>query len=208
MTYIYDILLNFNEEYYEFYDWNKEDIIVHIKKIPIYKITEKDLKNIVYGNVVFDNNFLEIIKDKTEIFSKHERNNMKYSCLLCSSEKVLAVTLNENGKVLSKSDLLIDEYNEILNIIDECNYMNINYIIEKKDEINEFKTRKTKEREKFIKRELEKFNDNELKYIYYEFFFENEKSRKKILSKLKQIDNQECLYKIVKIIAGKYKKIK
>ena len=38
MTYIYDILLNFNEEYYEFYDWNKEDTIVHIKKIPIYKI--------------------------------------------------------------------------------------------------------------------------------------------------------------------------
>ena len=25
MNFIYDILLNFNNEYYEFYDWNNDD---------------------------------------------------------------------------------------------------------------------------------------------------------------------------------------
>jgi len=33
MTYIYDILLNFKDDLYEFYDWNKTDNIIHIRKI-------------------------------------------------------------------------------------------------------------------------------------------------------------------------------
>ena len=37
MKYIYDIVLNFNEEFFEFYDWNLNDEITHIKKIPIIK---------------------------------------------------------------------------------------------------------------------------------------------------------------------------
>ena len=41
MNYIYDLLLNFNENIYEFYDWNKTDNIKHIKKIPIFKIDSK-----------------------------------------------------------------------------------------------------------------------------------------------------------------------
>ena len=39
MTYIYDILLNFKDELIEFYDWNKNDNIIHIRKIPLLKIT-------------------------------------------------------------------------------------------------------------------------------------------------------------------------
>ena len=32
MNYIYDILANFNEHYYDFYDWNELDNLIHIKK--------------------------------------------------------------------------------------------------------------------------------------------------------------------------------
>ena len=43
MTYIYDILLNFKEELIEFYDWNKNDNIIHIRKIPLLKISNGHL---------------------------------------------------------------------------------------------------------------------------------------------------------------------
>ena len=42
MKYIYDIELNFNNKYYEFYEWEKKDNITHINKIPYYKITNRD----------------------------------------------------------------------------------------------------------------------------------------------------------------------
>ena len=35
MNYIYDILINFNENLYDFYDWNLNDQIDHIRKIPV-----------------------------------------------------------------------------------------------------------------------------------------------------------------------------
>ena len=50
MNYIYDIILNFQERIYDFYEWNKTDVITHIRKIPVFKISSKDLYNI--GNVV------------------------------------------------------------------------------------------------------------------------------------------------------------
>ena len=34
MNYIYDILLNFKNKLYDFYDWNINDDITHIRKIP------------------------------------------------------------------------------------------------------------------------------------------------------------------------------
>ena len=33
MNYIYDIVLNFNSNNYEFYEWNKNDNIINIRTI-------------------------------------------------------------------------------------------------------------------------------------------------------------------------------
>ena len=65
MNYIYDILLNFKEEYYDFYDWNKNDNIVHIRKIPILKIDTIDLYNIKNNKIKIELKFLEKIRNKT-----------------------------------------------------------------------------------------------------------------------------------------------
>lgn len=208
MTYIYDILLNFNSLYFEFYDWNKDDEIYHIKKIPIYKIKEEDLKNIIYGIVVFDNKFLEMIKDKTEVFFKHEVKKLRYSCLLCCNGKIVAINLNDCGKIIGKSDLLVDEYMEVLNVLDDCFYTEINYILEQPGKIDAFKTRKTYEKSIYIKNILQDFTDEELAYIYYEIFLENEVGRTKIISRLIESNDYEQLYKLVKMIGNKYKKIK
>lgn len=208
MTYIYDILLNFNNELYEFYDWNKDDRIIHVKKIPIYKVSEKALKEIFSGIVTFDSYFLKFIENKTEVYLKHEVKNVKYSCLLCTEDKVIAVNLNECGKIIEKSDLLIDEHNEVLSVMENREIIDVNYIVEKRNDKLDFSTRLSKEKNDFITKVLNKFNDEELQYIYYEFFLENEESREIILQKINQISNQEQLYKLVKTIDNKYKKIK
>ena len=52
MNYIYDVLCNFQNVYYDFYDWNKTDDILRIRKIPIIKVNDEvylDLKNNKYG---------------------------------------------------------------------------------------------------------------------------------------------------------------
>ena len=41
MIYIYDILLNFNNEFYEFYEWEKSDLLFHIKKFLFIKSKTK-----------------------------------------------------------------------------------------------------------------------------------------------------------------------
>ena len=40
MNYIYDILVNFKETLYDFYEWNKNDNITHIRKIPLFRIND------------------------------------------------------------------------------------------------------------------------------------------------------------------------
>ena len=42
MNYVYDIYLNLNNVLYDFFDWDKNDKLIHIKKIPIFKIWNKD----------------------------------------------------------------------------------------------------------------------------------------------------------------------
>ena len=41
MNYYYDIVLNLNEELYEFYEWEENDSIDFIKKIPLFRVSTK-----------------------------------------------------------------------------------------------------------------------------------------------------------------------
>ena len=50
MNYIYDILLNFQNEYYDFFEWNTNDQITHIKKIPIIKVSNEGGNYYEYDN--------------------------------------------------------------------------------------------------------------------------------------------------------------
>ena len=42
MIYVYDILLNLQpiEESLEFYEWKQDDLIEHIKKVPLFKVSK------------------------------------------------------------------------------------------------------------------------------------------------------------------------
>ena len=62
MNYIYDILLNFNRQLYDFFEWNLSDNIIHVRKIPLFRIDSKTLLTIRDNKVKVDSSFLEKIK--------------------------------------------------------------------------------------------------------------------------------------------------
>lgn len=158
---IYDIVLNFNKEFLDFFEWDKHDILIHVRKIPIFKIKNNiNLKNV--KKIVNINN--KII-NKTEIYSKIKKDNFTYSLLLCTEEKVVAYILDINGNVIKYSDLIIPEEDEILENYN--NYELINNEIITFNNIS-FLTRKQKN----IKTRLLKCNDNFLKYLYMELYDE------------------------------------
>lgn len=203
MTYIYDILLNFKDELYDFFDWNKTDNIIHIRKIPILKIDTKDLINIKNNNIVIDEKILEQIKNKAEIFTPKNIKKMGYMFLLSDGKYVLGVL--KQGRKIKKSSLLIDEEMDILDEIDNLEKINIDYKIIAKEYNDELKTRKQKETEKFIKKELNKIKneDDKLKYLYYECFNEKEENIEKIIYKITEnisdLDINKKLYNFFKL---------
>ena len=58
MDYIYDIVLNFQNNYYEFYEWKPTDKIINVKKILVYKVNNQNYLNLKYNDVILDNNIL------------------------------------------------------------------------------------------------------------------------------------------------------
>ena len=204
MTYRYDILLNFKDELYDFYDWNKIDNIIHIRKIPVLKIDTKDLINIKNNNIIIDEKILEQIKNKAEIFTPKNIKKMEYMFLLSDGKYVLGIL--KQGRKIKKSSLLIDEEMDILDEIDNLEKINIDYKIIAKEYNDELKTRKQKETEKFLKKELNKIKneDDKLKYLYYECFNEKEENIEKIIYKIKEsisnLDINKKLYNFFKLI--------
>ena len=68
MIYIYDILANLNKELFFFYDWNTDDEIIHIKKIPLLKLSNNVYNLVLSKSLKTNHEFLRIILNKTEIY--------------------------------------------------------------------------------------------------------------------------------------------
>ena len=99
MDYIYDIVLNFQNEYYDFYEWQPTDKIINIKRLPIYKISHKDYLNIKKNNITI---VINTLPKPNKIF------------LVTSGIEVMGVLIDNHGKISKKSSLLFDEADEIL----------------------------------------------------------------------------------------------
>ena len=162
MSYIYEIILNLNNEFIEFYEWDKSDYLTHIRKIPIYKIS--NISKIKIGNKINNYKFIESIKNKTYVFGK---NNRDYLVLLCNEEKVLAISLNNKGYIKEISDLLIDEEDYILESYNKYPFAKLD-IIDNTKVYNYFFTRKEREKIKNVKKQIKKSKSNVLNYLCYE----------------------------------------
>ena len=189
MNYIYDILLNFNEIYYDFYEWNISDNIEHIRKIPLFKISKKDMITIKNNYIKINNKFLTKILNKTEVFSNNKVEVKEYAVLFSDGEGVISVLFDTNGNSKKYSSLLIDEHSEVLDVVDTMNIIKISYNILNNNIKNEYFTRKDLERLKYIDRQLYNLNkssdSSKLEYLYYECFGECETNKSKIIDKIK-----------------------
>ena len=117
MTYIYDIILNYtdNNHVYEFFEWDKNDILDHIKKILLFRISPQEMNDIINYNIEVTDSFLEKIKNKTKTYQ--DEKNITYSALFTDLNKIIALEFNKLGQVIARSSLLLDEEDEV---ISEC----------------------------------------------------------------------------------------
>ena len=187
MIYIYDILLNFNDNLYEFYEWEKDDYIYHIKRIPIVKVKTKVIEDILNNKIKVDNNYLNIICNKTELFKKNNKV-LKYSCLITDGYKVFGILLNDLGIITKISDLLLDESFDAISISNRCNLIDIEYNIIDNIDNYYFLTRKELEIKNYLCKEINNIykskNYIKLKYLYFEYYNKNNDDIKSIYKDL------------------------
>lgn len=187
MKNIYDILVNFKKIPYEFYDWNKEDDVKHVKKMPSIKVSDSALYDIFYNEVKISKNFLDQIKDKTEIFFGRTIKKVKYACVIYNDDVALSILLNDNGEIIGKSKLLFDEEEDVLK--DDVPLKEINYeVIKKPKKINGLTRREAKIvllLSKYLDKIHESKKNDEIKYMYFECFNKVEEDNEKAYKNLK-----------------------
>ena len=181
MNFIYDIVLNFNKEYYNFFEWNKKDNIINIKKIPLFMVSNNVFNNMKCDIVKVSSDFINMIKDKTYIYSKKES---VISCLISNGKEVIGVMFDTEGNVIKRSSLLLDEEEEVLDEVYDENVFDINIVSVKKRKINNV-NRVQKDKSNYLLRYIKKENNTlNLKYLYYDYFEEEEEDIVKIKDRL------------------------
>ncbi len=172
MYYYYDVLLNFgSEELYEFYEWKSEDAIDFIKKIPLFRVSTETLKDQLKYKTKFNQDLVEMIKEKTIV--KSTTDTFLYACIISDAKNALALELNKEGDVISRSKLLLSDEANLLEMMFTIKESHLEY--EKKEKYFRRKNvRQMEEVQKLIECEIEtlyqKQNTSKLKYLYYEWF--------------------------------------
>ena len=125
MKYIYDIVLNFHEDYYEFYEWKRKDKIKNIDKIPAYRVLDKDILILKNNKVRIDNKFLSQIKND------NNKNN-KLICLVSNTKISLGLQFDKDGNLIKKSSLIYEEEDEVNDFCKDIEITKIKYLEIKK----------------------------------------------------------------------------
>lgn len=208
MTYVYDILLNFHRDFFDFFEWESNDEILHIKKIPIFRIPSHDFYLFKNSLVRFDKEFIDKVFNKTEKFSRR-KNTISYAFLVSNGHEIMALKLNKNGVNVYKSSLILDEEDDVLDTVFNIRESSIGYSVLKKEDDVCFKTRREKKIEKYINDSIDllyknKENDK-LQYLYLDCFNIKENDIKKIYEVLKKeiivgsknIEKMNVFFKII-----------
>ncbi|MBQ9834131.1 MAG: hypothetical protein IJO33_02960 [Bacilli bacterium] len=216
MNYYYDIILNFNKEgkpYYNFYEWEKDDDLVKIKKIPIFRIEEKTLLNLFEYEGKLESDWVSNLKDKTTFKIENKIKTISYACIFTDTKSCIALNFSQDGTIIGKSLLLLE---------DELNLLEIGYSLKKEKIVF---TRGVKSKNKndlrqeeliklVIKKELEKAykekNDNKLIYYHLEWFNSLNKDIEKIYHKMQddlKNDLTDNVLKIYYLVRLSYNKI-
>lgn len=196
MIFVYDILINFidSKRIYEVFEWNKDDEIEHIKRIPLFLVEHSFIDGLIRYDVSVSKEFLESIKDKTLLY---RGGKIKYATLLTEGNRVYAFEFNYDGVVEYYSSLLLDEEEETLELIPQLDIYKVDYKINGKDKKVILLTRKDEQNRNYIINDLKytykSRNYSKLKYLYNECFEDDKTTNKekldRLLSSLDKIDS-------------------
>lgn len=203
MNYIYDIYINFQNNYYDFYEWNKKDKIIHIKKIPIFKISTQILSNLKKNKIKIDKTFLKKIENETKTFNN---KNILYSSIFSDGKDIICINFTKEGINKQKSAITIDKQEDLINIVKNKKNKTIKYKLLTNNCKNTFQTRFEKENEESLLKIITNMYKNKkiqpIKYIYLECFGKNENDINKATKKIKKeiIKTNDNFYKIANIL--------
>lgn len=208
MNYYYDVVLNFFDTNMLFYEWNKFDNLELYKRVPIIQVNSKTLKDFINNNVIVDENFLEMIKDK----AKKKGDCPSYIAIFADRNGSIALEFDEKGNSLYRSFLDIDDDLNISEFLYTVDIMKVSYEI--KDEIKyNGSLRMEDEIKLLIKTEVnslyKKKDFVKLKYLYMEWFnkvpYDNEQIYDYMINKLndKVGIEEKRIYDLIKLSYNK-----
>lgn len=207
MTYINDIFINLNNDYFEFYEWNRKDLITHIKKIPIIKVNNKMFNDIINHNIIIEDDVINNYLNKATLYS----NNTKYNYIAFTNGiNACVVSLSPKGNILKKSSLIFEDEENISICAKNLTTQKINYKTKKNRE-SKYLTRSEKEKKSFVLKNLKKISLNKLRYLYFDCFNKQENSKEKIIniiSKELKNDNLDVYQKSFNLFSLIYQKNK
>ncbi len=169
MNYYYDVLLNFFDTNLAFYEWNEEDSIEYYKRIPLFAVSNKVLKDFINNDIKVSQEFLTLIDSK----AKKKGECSKYIAIFADRNGSIALEFDKDGSSISRSFLEVHDDLNISELLYSLDVMNIKYKIVKKLEYD-FNLREELNMKKIIKTELINLEKNKkyskLKYLYMELF--------------------------------------
>lgn len=174
MNYIYDIFLNYNKILYDVFEWNKDDKISHVRKIPVFLLSTNDLYNMINNRVIISKDLLTKLYRRTEVFVSRGIQYLDYCFLATDRNDVVAFKMNKSGLITGYSRLLLEGEVEVIDYSRTLSLQTIDYKILEKNNLQKFKTRNEIYIKKFICEEIDKMLENKefhkVKFLYLEFF--------------------------------------
>ena len=174
MNYYYDLVLNFSDQkMYKFYEWKIDDQFLEIKKIPIYKVSESKILSLISYNGIVEKEFLNKIKNRTIYKENGKTKTISYCSLFTDTKFSIAIIFDEKGHVLQRSNLLLEDELNIIEIGFSLKKEKLIFHKEKPVVLNDY-LRQEEEMKAIIKKEIEKSykekNNSKLIYYYLEWF--------------------------------------
>ncbi|MBR3161178.1 MAG: hypothetical protein IKF19_00405 [Bacilli bacterium] len=163
MTYIYDIIVNFQNNYYQFFEWLPKDKIININKISLYRVSDQNLLYLKENIIKVDEKLIKKIKEDN-------KRHKKIMCIVSNGKNALALLFDKKGYLIKRSSLIFEEEEEAINLIKNINEITIKF---KKNKSNHYqnKLRIEKEKKETIISYIKNTKDLlKLKYLYLECY--------------------------------------
>ncbi len=212
MNYYYDLILNLEDKHISFYEWEENDNLEYIEKIPVHRITENDMLKILQNHIKVNEDFLELLKNKTLLKTNGIINVINYATILTDTKTTLAIEFDKNGKEIARSNLMLEDDLNVCEIGFTLKKKNLKYEILDSIKINN-NLRKIIRIKEYVLQEITKLyqdkNETKLSFLFLEWFNKKENDINKIYHKIlteltKDFDDKLLnIYEIIKLSYSK-----